>query len=226
MTPVAIKAVLFDLDDTLYEQATWLSGAWDAVAATAVLSGVDARALRTALDEIAAEGSDRGAIIDRALARVGRRDVAVAPLLATFRAHAPARLEPYTGVIDALRELRGRVPIGLVSDGDPTIQRNKIRALGLESSFDVVVLSDELGREHRKPSPVALLAALDGLSVDAHDAIYIGDRPDKDVAAAGAAGMRAIRVRTGEYARRPNDPRPWLTAADVLSAIDGLNPSD
>jgi putative hydrolase of the HAD superfamily len=216
-----LRAVLFDLDDTLFEQATWLSGAWDAVVAAAG-PRVEARALRCALRDICASGSDRGAIIDRALARVGHDDVAVAPLLARFRAHAPARLAPYPGVVDALEGLRAQVDIGLVTDGDPTIQRNKLRALGLESHFDIVVFSDEMGRRHRKPSPVPLLAALVGLGVDPRDAVYVGDRPDKDVAAAAATGMRAIRVRTGEYADRPDDPQPWATAPDAVAAVTGL----
>jgi len=216
-----LRAVLFDLDDTLYDQATWLTGAWDAVAAAAT-PRVEPRSLRAALRAICAQGSDRGSIIDRALAHVGHADVAVAPLLARFRSHAPPRLTPYSGVVDALEALRCQVATGLVSDGDPTIQRNKLRALGLESHFDIVVFSDELGRELRKPSPVPLLAALVALGVDPRDAVHVGDRPDKDVAAAVAAGMRAIRVRTGEYAARPDDPQPWATAPDAVSAIDGL----
>ena len=148
--------------------------------------------------------------------------VAVAPLLARFRAHAPERLALYHGVAGALQALRARVAIGVVTDGDPTIQRNKIKALGLESRVDIVVLSDELGREHRKPSPVPLLAALTALGVDARDAIFVGDRPEKDMVAAAAAGMRGIRVRTGEYARRPDVPQPWATAPDVVTAIEGI----
>jgi putative hydrolase of the HAD superfamily len=217
-----LRAVLFDLDDTLYPQATWLSGAWDAVVAAAELDDAHAHALREALREICAEGSDRGAIIDRALARVGRSDIAVAPLLAAFRGHAPSRLVPYPGVADALDALHAHVAIGLVSDGDSKIQRNKLRAIGLESCFDIIVFSDDLGREHRKPSPAPLLAALVGLGVDARDAVYVGDRPDKDIAAAAAAGMRAIRVRTGEYATRPDDPQPWATAPDAVVAVEGL----
>jgi FMN phosphatase YigB (HAD superfamily) len=79
-----------------------------------------------------------------------------------------------------------------------------------------------MGRRHRKPSPVPLLAALVGLGVDPRDAVYVGDRPDKDVAAAAATGMRAIRVRTGEYADRPDDPQPWATAPDAVAAVTGL----
>lgn len=217
-----LRAALFDLDDTLYAQATWLAGAWDAVVVAARPQGIEPIGFRRALHDVCAEGSDRGSIIDRALERVGRDDVALAPLLAAFRAHAPTRLAPFPGVVDALDTLARQVAIGLVTDGDPTIQRNKLRAIGLESSFDIVVFSDELGREHRKPSPVPLLTALVGLGVEAQAAVFIGDRPEKDVAAAAAAGMRAIRVRTGEYADRPDDPRPWATAPDVATAVDGL----
>ena len=217
-----VRAVLFDLDDTLFDQATWLSGAWIAVAHAAQRFGIDRARFLGALHRVCAEGSDRGEIIDRALALVGRSDVAVAPLLSAFRGHAPARLAPYPGVVDALDALRGRVAIGLVSDGDPAIQRTKVRALGLDTTFDVVVFGDELGREHRKPSPVGLLAALVALGVDASSAVLIGDRPSTDIAAADAAGIRSIRVRTGEYARESDVPRPWATAPDVARAVDGL----
>jgi putative hydrolase of the HAD superfamily len=222
MTADGVRAVLFDLDDTLFEQATWLRGAWSAVAVAGATEGVDPNTLRAALLRVCAEGSHRGDIIDRALARIGRTDVAVAPLLAAFRAHAPARLLPYPGVLAALDRLQGQVQIGLVSDGDPAIQRSKLRALGIERCFDIVVFGDELGREHRKPSPVGLLTALVGLAIDANGAVYVGDRPDTDVAAANAAGMRAIRVRSGEYAHRPDAPQPWATAPDVATAVDGL----
>jgi putative hydrolase of the HAD superfamily len=170
----------------------------------------------------ATRAADRGDIIDRALVLVGRSDVAVAPLLTAFRSHTRARLVPFPGVIEAIDSLRGRVALGLVTDGDPVIQRAKLRALGLESAFDVVVFGDELGREHRKPSPVGLLAAIVALGVDASSTVVVGDRPSTDIAAADAAGMRAIRVRTGEYARESDTPRPWATAPDVAHAVDGL----
>jgi putative hydrolase of the HAD superfamily len=217
-----VRAVLFDLDDTLFEQASWLAGAWVDVATAAQRDGVDRARFLGALHRVCNEGSDRGEIIDRALTLVGRSDVAVAPLLTAFRGHTRARLAPFPGVIEALDSLRGRVALGLVTDGDPVIQRAKLRALGLESAFEVVVLGDELGREHRKPSPVGLLAALVALGVDASSAVFIGDRPSTDVAAADAAGMRAIRVRTGEYARESDTPRPWATAPDAARAVDGL----
>jgi putative hydrolase of the HAD superfamily len=177
--------------------------------------------LYEALRSIAAEGSDRGCIIDRALACVGRSDVPVAPLVAAFRSHAPTRLRPYPGVRFGLEQIRGRVPIGLVTDGDPEIQRSKIDALRL--AFDTIVFSDELGRAHRKPDPAPLQLALDRLGVSAERAVMVGDRPGTDVAAARAIGVRAVRVRTGEYADLPDDPVPWRSLPDVAAACSLLD---
>jgi putative hydrolase of the HAD superfamily len=220
-----IRAVLFDLDDTLYDQQAWLAGAWRSVAEAAAAFGVAPAELGAALAEIAAEGSDRGRIIDRALERVGAAGVPADPLVQAFRSHAPERLAPYPGVPAALERLRARYRIGLVTDGDPGIQRAKLRALGLGDAFDVVVLSDELGRGYRKPHPAPFRAALFALGVAAQEALFVGDRPDKDVAGAAAAGMACIRVLTGEYAGLPDTVAPLVRVpgvADAIASIEGL----
>jgi putative hydrolase of the HAD superfamily len=215
-----IQAVLFDLDDTLYDQRDWLAGAWITVAAAAAPFGAATGPLWRGLLEIAAEGTDRGCIIDRALERAGATDVPIAPLLEAFRSHDPLHLAPFPGATEALGGLRDRCRVGLVTDGDPRIQRSKLRALGLLDAFDVVVFSDELGRERRKPHPAPFRAALSALRVAPERAVYVGDRPDKDVAGAHAAGMRAIRVLTGEYAEVPNGcVQPVATVRSVVEAI-------
>jgi putative hydrolase of the HAD superfamily len=217
-----IRAVCFDLDDTLYPQTSWLAGAWDAVATTAARSGVDEAGLREALDACAAHGSDGGRIIDRALARVGAHRVEVEPLVETFRSHAPEHLDLYEGAGEALTRIAARVPLGLVSDGDPQIQRTKMSALGIERLFSVIVWSDDHGREHRKPDPLPFQVAVEALGVPAANVVYVGDRPAKDVAGAIAAGLAAIRVRTGEWAASDDDPRAEQSCADVVEAIDAL----
>jgi putative hydrolase of the HAD superfamily len=219
VSEAAIEAVLVDLDYTLYPQADFLEGAWRAVAEVAsAMTGHDADTIARALAAVAAEGSDRGRIIDRALERVGLVDVAVAPLVAAFRGYVPERLRPFDGAIEALAFVLERVPVGLVSDGDPNIQWVKLRALGLEGRFDVVVLADELGREHRKPDPLPFETALFALGVPAAAAVFVGDRPDKDICGAHAVGMRSVRVRTGEYAAIGSD-LAWREAANVTEAL-------
>jgi putative hydrolase of the HAD superfamily len=217
--PRAIAAVCFDLDDTLYPQSSWLDGAWAAVARRAALDGLDGPSFRRALDDVAAEGSDQGWIIDRALARIGAADHPVDPLVAEFRAYETGALEPFPGVRDALVRLATRVPLGLVSDGDPAIQRSKLAALALGDVFRVVVWSDEHGREHRKPDPLPFAIAVELFGVDAAEVVHIGDRPEKDVVGAAAAGLAAIRVRTGEWAHQPDGGRCWASVATVTDAI-------
>src|SRR5207244_3424117 len=119
-----------------------------------------------------------------------------------FRAYAPATLSCIPGARAAVEQLRanGGMVVGLVTDGDVAIQHSKLAALGLADVFDVVVFSDALGREYRKPHPAPFRAALRAVDVSPSRAVYIGDRPDKDIVGAHRAGMRAIRVHTGEYA--------------------------
>ena len=217
-----VEAVIFDLDDTIYPQAEWLAGAWCAVAEAAVTYGVDPGRLRRSLHAVAEEGSDRGRVIDRALESLGAGRAPVRPLVAVFRRYRAARLWPFPGAAESLRFLSSRVTIGLVTDGDPDIQRSKLRALRLDHAFDVVVLSDELGVSRRKPHPAPLIQAAATLGVDRAACVYIGDRPAKDVAAAQAARMRSVRVRTGEYMSWPDTPRPWLTARDVPHAVSQI----
>ena len=131
-----MAAVLFDLDDTLFPQREWLEGAWRAVADAALRFGVPREPLVDALAQVAAEGSDRGRIIDRALSVVGHPDVPVAPLVAAFVSYRPMRLRPYDGVAGMLGALRTQVPIGCVTDGNPAIQTGKLQALGLADAFE------------------------------------------------------------------------------------------
>lgn len=220
-----LRAVTVDLDDTLFPQQQWLDGAWGAVARRGTELGLPATDLLRALREVAEEGSDRGRIIDRALERAGLPSRHVPDLVAAFAGHSPARLDLYPGAGPALRALAARVPVVCVTDGDPRIQHAKITALGVRRALQAVVVSDELqaeglrGRALRKPHPAPFRRALEVLGCDAADAVHVGDRPAKDVAGAAAAGMRCIRVRTGEYAGVPDDPRAWRTAGGFAGAV-------
>ena len=221
MTRASLQAVLFDFDDTLVPQAHWLAGAWDAVAAAAGTLGADPVAFRQALARIAAEGSARGGIIDRAVAACGA-GLPVPPLVEAFRTFRADRLEPFPGAASDVARVRRLLPVGLVSDGDPDIQRAKLRAAGLHDAFDVVVLSDELGREHRKPDPAPYRRALAALGVAPSAAAFVGDRPTTDIVGAHELGMLTVRVRTGEYREHPDVARPDATFATVAEAADWL----
>jgi putative hydrolase of the HAD superfamily len=217
-----IRAVLLDLDDTLFPQSSWLDGAIEAVADAGATFGADRAALHSALCEIVEKGSDRGLVIDRALARCGCSHIPVPPLVDAFRMHAPRTLRCYPGVEDALVKLRARVPVAIVTDGDTAIQERKLRALGITA--DVVVFSDADGREHRKPDALPFRRALAALAVGPDEAVFVGDRPDKDILGALRIGMRAIRVSTGEYAAAPDCPQTWATVPAFARALGVIWP--
>jgi HAD superfamily hydrolase (TIGR01549 family) len=222
------RAVTVDLDDTLFPQQRYLAGAWRAVAGAAGRHGIPEQQLLAALQKIAAQGSDRGGIIDRALAQCGTPGgpELVPELVAAFRGYRPGSLATYPGAREMLRRVRDHVPVACVTDGDPGIQRAKLSALGLADAFDAIVISDEIGREFRKPHAAPFLAALDALGVPPADAIHIGDRPEKDVAGPHRIGMRAIRVRTGEYATAPaGTPPADFTFDQVASALQAVEAS-
>jgi putative hydrolase of the HAD superfamily len=130
--------------------------------------------------------------------------VEIEPLLRAFRRHRPQVLHCYDGVYDALRRLRANVRLAVVTDGDVAIQSAKLAALELNDLFDVAVLSDDIGREFRKPHPVPFRRALRLLGTEPEDAVFVGDRPDKDIVGALGVGLRAVRVRTGEYRAQPD----------------------
>ncbi|WP_448625503.1 HAD family hydrolase [Geodermatophilus sp. URMC 64] len=204
--------VVVDLDDTLYPQADYLAGATAAVAHAAAAAGLDGAAVHTALTAELAAGSDTGGTIDRALLAAGVPDAAlpglVPGLVAAFTGHRPRHLPLYPGVRTALESLAAAAPLACLTDGNPSIQAAKLAATGLGDLLPVVVVTDALGgRALRKPHPAGLLAVAERLGVPAGRLLVIGDRPGKDVAVAAAVGAGSIRVRQGEYATAPDDPR-------------------
>ncbi len=224
MNGPAVSAVLFDLDDTLYPQSSFLAGAFDAVAEEAGRLGLERGRFRRALDEALLEGSDKGNTIDRALAAAGAPGADATVLVKVFQDFVPARLDPYPGVRAALAELGRHVPLGLVTDGHVPGQRAKLEATGLGPHFEVVVFSDEIGRRYRKPHPAGVDAALERLGVPPLEAVLVGDRPDKDVAVALRLEMRAVRVRTGEHAASPDLPGTFASVGTVAAAAALLLP--
>jgi FMN phosphatase YigB (HAD superfamily) len=131
-----------------------------------------------------------------------------------------ARITPYAGVREGLTHLSTLVPVGVVTDGDPRIQRAKMHALDLR--VKLFICSDEMGREFRKPHVFPFKRAAIVLRVRASDCVFIGDDPGRDIAGAAAAGMRTIRVGTGAFAAVADDVAPWRraeTAADAMQTL-------
>jgi HAD superfamily hydrolase (TIGR01509 family) len=68
----------------------------------------------------------------------------------------------------------------------------KLKELGIAGYVDAVISSSDVGRG--KPDPAPFLAALKLLGADPHEAIFVGDSLDSDIAGARAAGMRSVLI--------------------------------
>ena len=72
--------------------------------------------------------------------------------------------------------------MGIISDGYHVSQRNKLEALftGKQNLFGRVILTDELGRDYRKPDERSFLMIKEYFKTDWSDMVYVGDNPEKD----------------------------------------------
>lgn len=195
------QAVIFDLDDTLYPEHDYVLSGFRAVAAWAEKHiGIPMDEGFRELHAMYTQGV-RGHTFDLWLGSRAVDKALAGPLIEVYRAHAPA-LTFFPEATAALRSLRDRYRLGLVTDGDAQMQRRKLEALEAEQYFDAIVLSDEIGRHAWKPSPLPFAAVLEHLgSITPDHGIYVGDNPTKDFIGARAAGLAAIRILRpgGEY---------------------------
>jgi putative hydrolase of the HAD superfamily len=93
------------------------------------------------------------------------------------------------------------------------VQRSRLAASGIARFFEVVVTSQGCG--FAKPDPRILRIALDGLGVRPREAVYVGDDPAVDGAAARAAGVPFVWVDRGDAQHGPRPRRRVLVLAEL-----------
>ena len=196
-TPLAVSAVLFDLDGTLLDTLPDLHAA-----ASAMLRDLG----RPPLPEEATRsyvGRGIPNLVKRVLA--GSLDVAddaTAPpqdALDSFRRHYARengrQVRPYPGVIDGLKALKAKgLPMAVITNKAGAFTLPLLELTGLAPYFDVVVSGDLLPRP--KPDPMALIWACGRLGVSPADALFIGDSIN-DFLAGRAAGCHVFLLPYG-----------------------------
>ena len=224
-------AVCFDLDGTLLRD-DHVDGVVRAVAARLAeqYDGIDADALADANERVwweywpeVGDAWLRGEIAPasvptevwrRALMAVGVTDAAAAVAahaLHTETETAAFRLyEESAEVLQLLRE-RG-IPIALITNGPSGLQRGKLRAVGIEKAFDVVIVSGEHGTH--KPDREIFALALAGLGTTADETLHVGDNLIADVDGARGAGLRPVWIDRGTGIVSPS-VRPETVVAEL-----------
>lgn len=200
--------VIFDLDDTLYNENDYvLSGFRHVAKELALRSGVSATMLYEQMVCMAANGN-RSRVFDELLQdRPLLAQTATAlELVSIYREHMPdIRLSD--SVHCSLDRLCSRCFLGLLSDGHLIGQRKKVVALGLADVMDQIVLTDIWGREYWKPHPRGYTCLQLASACPSRRMIYIGDNPAKDFSAPNLLGWTTIRLRLPMQLHRDKDAK-------------------
>lgn len=236
-----MKAILFDLDDTLYDQAQPFVRAYEAVFGGRF--DIDPTALfvcsRKYSDKVF-EASARGemAMDDMYVYRltkafeefgimIGREEALdFQGLYEYFQHHA----ELSQRIVDLLGDLQGRVALGVITNGPAMHQKAKADSLELERFMPAnhIFISGAVGVG--KPASEIFELALKTLDVDAGDAVFFGDSYESDMVGAMNAGMHTVWMnhRKRDLREGARIPEWTVQSAEEMAALArrlaGLDP--
>lgn len=105
--------------------------------------------------------------------------------------HAGAKLTVLEeNVLETLEYLKSKYKLGMVTNGSPVFQSNKIASSGLAKYFDDIIISGNVGVH--KPSKEIFLMSCEHLGVLPQEAVYVGDQMYNDITGAENAGLTAV----------------------------------
>ena len=196
-----LKAIIFGIDDVLYDATLQSSNARLSAVKAMVEAGlpVDVETGYRTLEEIVkAVGPDSTKHFDKLLEklRLDWKPSVVAAGVVAYRSTNPVFLKPYPDAVPTLLKLRDqRYKLGVASEGKSVKQWQKLISLGLQHLFDSVVTSEDLKLEHLSES--ALKRVLDDLGAHPSNAAIVDVNLDT-LDMANRAGLITVRLRKGE----------------------------
>ncbi|MEF2968096.1 HAD family hydrolase [Paenibacillus sp. M1] len=189
---------VFDLDDTLYEEITFVRSGFRAVA------GYLSQEFKVSANEAfrkmwsALEQKGRGSVFNEVLRDYGletQRNIRKS--LSVYRQHIPQ-----IKLLEDAEQVLQRLPEGsayIVTDGNKLVQHSKVQALGLYPRIKKCFITYRYGRAHSKPSPYCFQKISQIEKRPPADIVYIGDNPNKDFIGIKPLGFRTIQIKRGPY---------------------------
>jgi len=228
MRDEAIRAVIFDLDNTLTDFIKAKDDAIRAAVEAMIDAGLPLRR-EQAHEQIYAIYSEEGIEYQRVFNRIlqdvmGRVDdrILAAAVIAYRRARDGSQvLYPHANMV-LTQLLRRGYRLAVVSDAPRFEAWLRLCRLGLHHTFDRVFTYDDT--HVRKPDPEPFRMALRELQVAPQQAVMIGDWPTRDILGANEAGLHTVYARYGDKAPpyRQQDESEQAAAAQADYTIDDL----
>jgi len=197
-----IRAVIFDLDNTLVDFMAWKGKAVDAAVGGMIDAGLNLgpAEARSRIDEIYKEkGIEFQSVFDELLYDVFHKvdyKILSAGILAYRRAREAA-LVPYPHVYLTLMSLlKEGLLLAVVTDAPAREAWLRLCYLNFHHIFHTVVTYDDTGV--RKPRPEPFKKALEKLKVPPDEALMVGDWAERDMIGAANIGMKTVFARYGD----------------------------
>lgn len=236
-----IRAVIFDLDNTLFNTTGQLYVQARRKACKAMVkAGIPAteQGLYSRMQELYRQcGPFSHVVLQKLLDEFSitgqQRQHVLAEAEKAYNAVNVSGITLYPGVRDMLERLKKRYKLALLTSGWPEQQNKKISALGIKGLFELVIFDNiKGGQESRKDA--AIQQALKAFEVDAEETACVGDRIGREIAAGNKLGLITIRVLQGSYSvlqARTKGEEPNFTVKhtveveDVLESLENASPT-
>ncbi|MBI2144600.1 HAD-IA family hydrolase [Candidatus Woesearchaeota archaeon] len=195
-----IKAVLFDLDNTLIDFMKVKRSSIDAAINAMLAAGVRLKkkdATKKLYDIYWKVGIEHRLIFQKFLKAVtGKVDPkALAEGIVAYRRAQAEIAQPYADVIPTLKQLKKRLKLAIVSDAPRLKAWIRLVELGIQDYFDLVVCHEDTGEY--KHTGLPFKRALRLLRLKPEQCLMVGDWPERDIVGAKKLGIRTIFARYG-----------------------------
>lgn len=219
-----IKAVVFDLDNTLVDFMAMKRQAVDAAIGAMMDAGLNLTfdQMKTHIDAIYKEqGIEYQQVFDQLLKELlGKVDYRILSAgIIAYRRAREAALKPYPHVTATLMRLnRAQIKLAIVSDAPAREAWLRLCFINYHHFFNVVVTFDDTGE--RKPSPKPFRTALERLGVEPGEAIMVGDWAERDMVGARNIGMKTAFAAYGDSFGNQNTTAADYILTDIKMLLD------
>ena len=219
-----ITTVVFDLDDTLYDEIEYCKSGFAAVAEFLAdrLDGTDSEQTYNILWRQFISGN-RTKTFNAALdeLKISYDDNIINDMVGIYRNHKPdIKLPPDSRKVLCL--LSKKYTLGLLTDGFLPAQKLKVQALDIEKYFKSIIYTEEFGRDFWKPSSVGFTKIMDNLDSRPENTVYIADNEKKDFIAPNQLGILTIQLIRPARIRRFADRGSDVSAREIIDQISRL----
>ena len=224
-----IKAVIFDLDNTLLDFMTMKKEAVLSAISSMKEAGLDIdidTSYKEIMDIYEVDGWENQLVFDKFLKnKLGYIDNKyLAAGIVAYRRAKEANLKAYPNVKRTLNHLLdNNIKLAIVSDAPSREAWMRIYYLGLHHFFETVITFNDSGE--RKPSPAPFKLALERLNLSKDEVLMVGDWPERDMVGASRVGIKTIFAKYGDAFGVEKSGANWdiEDIYEVVNIIDEIN---